>query len=44
MAKESLVTPGRFFGVADHFRIGFGMGREQLEGGLARLESALREA
>ena len=42
-AKESLVTPGRFFGMPDHFRIGFGMERAQLEGGLARLESALRE-
>lgn len=41
--RESLVTPGRFFGVADHFRIGFGMEREQLEGGLTRLESALKE-
>jgi aspartate/methionine/tyrosine aminotransferase len=41
--KESLVTPGRFFGVPDHFRIGFGMDRAQLEGGLARLESALKE-
>jgi aspartate/methionine/tyrosine aminotransferase len=42
-AKESLVTPGRFFGVPDHFRIGFGMERAQLEGGLARLESVLAE-
>jgi hypothetical protein len=42
-AKESLVTPGRFFGVPDHFRIGFGMERAQLEEGLARLDSSLRE-
>jgi aspartate/methionine/tyrosine aminotransferase len=41
--KKSLVTPGRFFGVADHFRIGFGMDHAQLEEGLTRLESALRE-
>ncbi len=42
-ANESLVTPGRFFGVPDHFRIGFGMERAQLEGGLVRLESVLKE-
>lgn len=42
-ARESLVTPGRFFGVPDHFRIGFGMERAQLEGGLARLDSVLAE-
>jgi aspartate/methionine/tyrosine aminotransferase len=41
-ANDSLITPGRFFGVADHFRIGFGMERAQLEGGLARLDAALR--
>jgi aspartate/methionine/tyrosine aminotransferase len=41
--KESLVTPGRFFGTADHFRIGFGMERAHLEGGLTRLKSALKE-
>jgi aspartate/methionine/tyrosine aminotransferase len=41
--NESLVTPGRFFGVPDHFRMGFGMERAQLQGGLARLASALKE-
>ena len=41
LARESLVTPGRFFGVPDHFRIGFGMDRGQLEEGLARLGSVL---
>jgi hypothetical protein len=41
LAKESLVTPGRFFGVEDHFRIGFGMEQAHLEEGLKRLESAL---
>jgi hypothetical protein len=41
--NESLVTPGRFFGVPDHFRIGFGMDLPQLEGGLARLASALKK-
>lgn len=43
LRKESLVTPGRFFGLDDHFRIGFGMERPQLEGGLMRLESSLKE-
>jgi aspartate/methionine/tyrosine aminotransferase len=41
LAKDSLVTPGRFFGVDDHFRIGFGMEIEQLNEGLKRLGSAL---
>jgi aspartate/methionine/tyrosine aminotransferase len=40
-AKESLVTPGRFFGAVDHFRIGFGMEAEQLDEGLKRLGSSL---
>jgi aspartate/methionine/tyrosine aminotransferase len=40
-AKESLVVPGRFFGAEDHFRIGFGMDRAQLEIGLDRLASVL---
>ena len=39
--RGSLVTPGRFFGVDDHFRIGFGMERSQLEGGLERLAQSL---
>lgn len=41
LAKDSLVTPGRFFGVDDHFRIGFGMEQTHLEEGLTRLDSAL---
>lgn len=41
LAKDSLVTPGRFFGVNDHFRIGFGMEIDQLNEGLKRLASAL---
>jgi aspartate/methionine/tyrosine aminotransferase len=41
LAKDSLVTPGRFFGVSDHFRIGFGMEAEHLDEGLKRLGSAL---
>ena len=41
LAKDSLVTPGRFFGVDDHFRIGFGMEQAHLEEGLKRLESVL---
>jgi len=42
-AKDSLVTPGRFFGAADHFRIGFGMEADQLTEGLTRLASVLAE-
>jgi aspartate/methionine/tyrosine aminotransferase len=41
LAKDSLVTPGRFFGAADHFRIGFGMEADHLDEGLKRLASAL---
>jgi aspartate/methionine/tyrosine aminotransferase len=41
LAKDSLVTPGRFFGVNDHFRIGFGMEIDHLNEGLKRLASAL---
>jgi aspartate/methionine/tyrosine aminotransferase len=43
-ARESLVVPGRFFGVADHFRMGFGMEEPQLTEGLKRLATALGEA
>jgi aspartate/methionine/tyrosine aminotransferase len=43
LARESLVTPGRFFGAADHFRIGFGMEAEHLDEGLKRLEAVLSE-
>jgi aspartate/methionine/tyrosine aminotransferase len=41
LAKDSLVTPGRFFGAADHFRIGFGMDFDHLSEGLRRLASVL---
>lgn len=41
LANDSLVTPGRFFGVDDHFRIGFGMEQAHLEEGLRRLRRAL---
>ncbi|HEY8830964.1 MAG TPA: pyridoxal phosphate-dependent aminotransferase [Gemmatimonadaceae bacterium] len=41
LAKDSLVTPGRFFGALDHFRIGFGMEADHLDEGLKRLGSAL---
>lgn len=43
LANDSLVTPGRFFGVDDHFRIGFGMEEDHLNEGLTRLASALKE-
>jgi len=42
-ARESLVVPGRFFGVADHFRMGFGMDEAQLTEGLKRLATTLEE-
>jgi aspartate/methionine/tyrosine aminotransferase len=38
---DTLVVPGRFFGVADYFRIGFGMDAVVLKEGLRRLGSAL---
>lgn len=38
---DALVTPGRFFGRADHFRIGWGVATEVVEGGLERLAAAL---
>ena len=41
LARDSLVTPGRFFGAADHFRIGFGMEADHLDEGLKRLGSSL---
>jgi len=41
LAKDSLVTPGRFFGVDDHFRIGFGMEADHLDEGLKRLGAVL---
>jgi aspartate/methionine/tyrosine aminotransferase len=41
LAHDSLVVPGRFFGVDDHFRIGFGMEQAHLEEGLKRLGTAL---
>ena len=46
LANDTLVTPGRFFGdgLADHFRIGFGMEQAHLEEGLRRLGSALDRA
>ena len=42
-ANDSLVAPGRFFGVDDHFRLGFGMDEAHLKEGLKRLGSALGE-
>lgn len=35
------LVPGRFFGAADYFRIGFGLETSIVEGGLAALEHAL---
>jgi hypothetical protein len=44
LARDSLVTPGRFFGAADHFRIGFGMEADHLDEGLKRLGAVLSES
>jgi hypothetical protein len=38
---DSAIVPGRFFGLADHFRIGVGQPTEIVEGGLERLGAAL---
>lgn len=38
---DTSIVPGRFFGLADHFRIGVGGPTEMVEEGLARLGAAL---
>jgi len=38
---DAAIVPGRFFGLADHFRLGFGQPTEIVEGGLERLGAAL---
>lgn len=38
---DATLTPGRFFGAPDHFRIGFGMSTDDLQAGLQCLGSAL---
>jgi len=40
---DTAIVPGRFFGLADHFRIGIGGPTETVAGGLARLGAALDE-
>jgi aspartate/methionine/tyrosine aminotransferase len=40
---DTLVAPGRFFDMPNYFRIGFGMDTPQLEGGLERLDAALKD-
>ena len=42
-AQGALVTPGRFFGVPDAFRIGFGMETALLEEGLEILRRTLTQ-
>jgi aspartate/methionine/tyrosine aminotransferase len=42
-AYDTSIVPGRFFGLADHFRLGVGMENFLLEAGLARLGHALDE-
>jgi aspartate/methionine/tyrosine aminotransferase len=38
---DTSIVPGRFFGLADHFRIGIGQPTELIEAGLERLGAAL---
>ena len=38
---DTSIVPGRFFGLADHFRIGVGQPTEIVEAGLERLGAAL---
>jgi aspartate/methionine/tyrosine aminotransferase len=38
---DTAIVPGRFFGLADHFRIGIGGPTEMVEAGLERLGAAL---
>lgn len=38
---DAAIVPGRFFGLADHFRLGVGMATDVLEAGLERLGRAL---
>lgn len=40
---ETVVVPGRFFEMSEHFRIGIGCDSDVLSGGLARLSQALDE-
>jgi aspartate/methionine/tyrosine aminotransferase len=40
---DTSIVPGRFFGLADHFRLGIGMATDTLEVGLERLGRALDE-
>jgi hypothetical protein len=40
---ETTVAPGKFFGMAEHFRIGIGKETELLRGALERVRSALEE-
>jgi aspartate/methionine/tyrosine aminotransferase len=40
---RTLISPGRFFGVENHFRIGFGGEKEKLEKGLFNVGQALDE-
>jgi aspartate/methionine/tyrosine aminotransferase len=40
---DTSIVPGRFFGLADHFRLGIGMATDVLEAGLERLGRALDE-
>jgi aspartate/methionine/tyrosine aminotransferase len=40
---ETTVVPGKFFGMARHFRIGIGGETDMVRGGLERIDAALKE-
>ena len=40
---DTSIVPGRFFGLADHFRLGVGGPTDMVEAGLERLGRALDE-
>lgn len=42
--RRTIIAPGRYFGMADHFRIGVGGDTAELEQGLANLKEALSAA
>lgn len=41
---NTIIGPGRFFGLSGHFRLGFGMNTESLEKGLENLTLALNDS
>jgi len=39
--QQTLLVPGHFFGAPSHVRLGYGVPRDELEGGLDRLARGL---